>query len=87
MLASAWLVLAPDDVSLAAKMWQFFPHGLDDIWERLVVARTPSGAISYFQALAQVGMRHFVVQLLDPDDLETVQLLAGEVMPSISCEA
>ena len=81
------LILAADESALEAKVRRAFPRGLDDFWGRYLVARTPAGAVAYFQAFADAGIRYFVAQILDPQDEETVRLLAHEVAPRVRLPA
>ena len=66
-----------------AKVDRYFPNGLDQFWGRYLVARTPEGAIDYFQGFADAGIQSFVAQTLDPHDEETVRLLAERVAPAV----
>jgi hypothetical protein len=43
---------------------------------------TPAQAIAHYQALADAGMQYFLA-VVNGSDLETVRLLAEEVMPAI----
>jgi hypothetical protein len=81
---TTWLILAEDETALCAKVARYFPDGLDEMWRKLVIARTPEGGIAYYQAFADAGLRHFVVQVLDPADDETVRLLAERVAPAVT---
>ena len=78
-----WLILAEDEGAVRAKVERYFPQGLDEFWGKYLIARTPRGAIDYFQAFADAGLRYFVVQVLDPRDEETVRLLAETVAPKV----
>jgi alkanesulfonate monooxygenase SsuD/methylene tetrahydromethanopterin reductase-like flavin-dependent oxidoreductase (luciferase family) len=78
-----WLILAEDEGSVRRKVDRYFPDGLDNIWQRCVVAGTPEQVVPYYQSYADAGMQYFVVQVLDARDEETVRLLAREVMPRI----
>jgi alkanesulfonate monooxygenase SsuD/methylene tetrahydromethanopterin reductase-like flavin-dependent oxidoreductase (luciferase family) len=78
-----WVMLAEDDAAVQAKVARAFPRGLDYFWGKYLVARTPEGAIDYFQGFADAGIQYFVVQTLDPHDEETVRLLAERVAPVI----
>ena len=75
-----WLILAPDETALRAKVERYFPDG--QVWAR-AVARTPEGAIEYFQGLVDTGIQHFVVEFFDAQDEETVRLLAERVAPAV----
>ena len=48
-----------------------------------VVALTPAEAVPYFQSFADVGIQYFIVETLDATDVETIRLLAEEVVPHV----
>jgi alkanesulfonate monooxygenase SsuD/methylene tetrahydromethanopterin reductase-like flavin-dependent oxidoreductase (luciferase family) len=78
-----WLMLANDEAGVRRKLARYFPDGLDEVWQRAVVAGTPQQAVPYFQAYADAGMEYFVAQILDAGDDETMRLLAEEVAPRV----
>lgn len=78
-----WLLLAPDEPSLQAKVRRYFPDGPQGFWGAGLIARTPEGAIQYFQDYVDAGMQYFVVQTLDATDTESLRLLAQEVAPAL----
>jgi hypothetical protein len=43
---------------------------------------TPAQVAAYYRALVAAGIQYFIVQL-DGTDLETITLLAQEVMPAV----
>jgi alkanesulfonate monooxygenase SsuD/methylene tetrahydromethanopterin reductase-like flavin-dependent oxidoreductase (luciferase family) len=75
------LILAPNQVALAAKLARMFPQGLPD-WVGPVYA-TPEQAIEHYQERVEAGIQYFVVQLIDCTDEETLELLAQVVMPQV----
>jgi alkanesulfonate monooxygenase SsuD/methylene tetrahydromethanopterin reductase-like flavin-dependent oxidoreductase (luciferase family) len=81
---TTWLMLAESDDAVRAKVRRHFPDGLDEVWSKIVVARTPEEAIVYYRGFVDVGIRHFVVQSLDPEDDETIRLLAERVVPAVA---
>jgi alkanesulfonate monooxygenase SsuD/methylene tetrahydromethanopterin reductase-like flavin-dependent oxidoreductase (luciferase family) len=81
---TTWLMLGETEDAVRAKVARSFPGGLDEQWSTIVVARTPEEAIPYYQGFADAGMRHFVVQSLDPEDDETFRLLAERVVPAVA---
>lgn len=48
-----WVILAETEDDLAAKVKHSFPRGLDAFWGAYLVAKTPAGAIDYFQSYAE----------------------------------
>lgn len=80
---SHWVILAPDERAVAAKVARYFPDGLDQFWGAHLVAATPDDAARFFQGFIDAGIQYFVVQTLDPTDEETVRLLAHEVAPRV----
>ncbi len=48
-----------------------------------ILATTPERAAAYYQALAEIGIQYFVIQL-DANDHETIELIATDVMPAVA---
>ena len=44
---------------------------------------TPEGAAEYYQPYVDAGIDYFVVQTLDPDDVESISLATGELVPRL----
>lgn len=80
-LFTHWLVLAPDQGGVEAKIERYFPQGLDDFWGKYLVAGTPESVAPYFQAYVDAGIQYFVVQTLDPDDEESIALTTTSLAP------
>src|SRR5215212_3758154 len=59
-----WLILAEDEASVQRKVNNYFPDGLDSIWQRCVVAGTPEQIVVHYQSYADIGMHYFVAQVL-----------------------
>jgi len=78
-----WLMLAEDEAGVQRKLRHYFSDGLDDTWQRAVVAGTPAEVVSYYQSYADAGMQYFIAQTLDAGDHETIRLLAEEVAPHV----
>ncbi|GIW06734.1 MAG: LLM class F420-dependent oxidoreductase [Dehalococcoidia bacterium] len=82
---TGWLILAPDEDALRAKTARLVPEGLErrfsGPWRGFGVALTVEQAVSYYRDLADAGITYFVAELLDADDLETIELLARHVAP------
>jgi alkanesulfonate monooxygenase SsuD/methylene tetrahydromethanopterin reductase-like flavin-dependent oxidoreductase (luciferase family) len=78
-----WLVLAPDESTVQAKVTRYFPHGLDAFWGAYLVAGTPETVARYYQEYVDAGIQYFVFQTLDPTDEETVRLAAEQLLPRL----
>ncbi len=81
---TSWLLLAESEVAAQAKLARYYPGGLTEIQRMTRVATTPEGAVAYYQALADAGIRHFVIQSQDATDHETYRLLATTVAPHVN---
>lgn len=79
-----WVILAPNPSAVERKVQRYFPNGLDAFWGSFLVAGTPANVAEYYQGYVDAGIRHFVVQTLDPDDEETIALGATEMLPMMS---
>ena len=75
-----WLILAPSEAAVAAKVRRYFPDGLDAFWGAYLVAGTPAAVASHYQGFVDAGIAYFVLQTLDPHDEETVALAATELV-------
>ena len=51
-----------------------------------LLAGTPSEIIAYHRPLISAGVRYFMGHLSRHDDLETIELLAQEVLPELGGE-
>jgi alkanesulfonate monooxygenase SsuD/methylene tetrahydromethanopterin reductase-like flavin-dependent oxidoreductase (luciferase family) len=80
---SHWLLLAPDESALAAKVARYFPDGRDAFWGKYLVAGTPQSAAAYYQPYVDAGIEYFVAQTLDPDDVESMSLTIDELLPRL----
>ena len=80
---TSWLMLAPTESAARAKLAHYYPEGLNEEQQFSRVVGTPAQVASYYQALINAGMEYFVVQILDAADIETIELLAREVMPRV----
>jgi alkanesulfonate monooxygenase SsuD/methylene tetrahydromethanopterin reductase-like flavin-dependent oxidoreductase (luciferase family) len=78
-----WLVLAPDEAAVQAKVNRYFPDGLDAFWGAYLVAGTPETVARYYQEYVDAGIQYFVFQTLDPTDEETVCLAAEDLLPRL----
>jgi alkanesulfonate monooxygenase SsuD/methylene tetrahydromethanopterin reductase-like flavin-dependent oxidoreductase (luciferase family) len=75
------LILAETPAAIQAKLDQF-PKALLASMEQTVVATTPGEAIKRIQALVDVGFQYFVCTI-SGNDVETLNLLAQQVIPNI----
>ncbi|MCC6314360.1 MAG: LLM class flavin-dependent oxidoreductase [Thermomicrobiales bacterium] len=78
-----WLLLAPDEAAVAAKVARYFPNGLDPFWGAQLIAGTPELAAAYYQGFVDAGIDYFIVQTLDPSDEETLVLATERVLPML----
>ena len=81
---TSWLMLAPTEAEAIAKRDRYYPNGLNDEQQYSRVVGTPEQVAAYYQGLVDAGLQYFVVQILDAADLETVELLANELVPRVS---
>jgi alkanesulfonate monooxygenase SsuD/methylene tetrahydromethanopterin reductase-like flavin-dependent oxidoreductase (luciferase family) len=77
------IILASTEEEATRKRNRFYPHGLTETQQRTRVIGTPEQVIPHYQALADAGVQHFVIQSLDASDHETFELLAREVVPGV----
>jgi alkanesulfonate monooxygenase SsuD/methylene tetrahydromethanopterin reductase-like flavin-dependent oxidoreductase (luciferase family) len=80
---TGWLVMAPDEAALKAKIERFFPNGSERARAGMLVDGTPDAIIQHYRERAEAGIQYFVVQTLDATDTETLELLANDVMPYV----
>lgn len=73
------LVLAETHHALRAKL-DAIPEDARAFFHSSLIAGTPSEIIVHYQSLIDAGVQYFIVTLLE-QDLETLQLLAEQVMP------
>ena len=81
---TSWLMLAPTEAEAAAKRDRYYPDGLNEEQQHSRVVGTPDQVAAYYQGLVDAGLQYFVVQILDASDLETVELLANELVPRVT---
>lgn len=80
---TGWLIMAPDEASLQAKLDHYFPDGTERARAGMLVDGTPEQIIQHYRERAEAGIQYFVVQTLDATDTETLELLANEVIPNV----
>jgi alkanesulfonate monooxygenase SsuD/methylene tetrahydromethanopterin reductase-like flavin-dependent oxidoreductase (luciferase family) len=81
---TSWLMLAPTEAEAIAKRDRYYPNGLNEEQQYSRVIGTPEQVAAYYQGLVNAGLEYFVVQILDASDLETVELLAKELIPRVT---
>lgn len=82
---TGWLILAPTEAEVQAKLRNIYPDGIPDTLAYLgVLAGTPEQIAAHYQQRRDAGIDYFVVQVVDGTDRETVTLLANEVVPQVS---
>lgn len=84
---TGWLLLAENAPKLRAKVERYAPDGLasrfSGEWAGFAMAATPEQAVAYYAERRAAGVQYFVIQTLDASDLETVHLLAEDVIPRV----
>ena len=80
---TSWVMLGETEVAAAAKVARYYPNGMSETQRRTRLVATPESAVAAFQALADAGIRHFVVQSQDATDHETYRLLSEAVIPHV----
>ena len=80
---TSWLFLAESEAEARRKLERFHPHGLTEVQKLTRVVGTPESVAPHYQALADAGIQHFVVQTQDAADVETIRLLATELAPRV----
>ncbi len=80
---TSWLMLAATESAAHAKLSHYYPDGINEEQRFSRVAGTPAQVAAYYQRLVDAGMEYFVVQTLDAADVETIELLAREVIPAV----
>lgn len=74
-----WVILAPDEEEATAKLRRYFPNGLDSFWGQSLVWGTPEKVARHYGRFVEVGIQYFVVQTVDPEDIETIGMFADVV--------
>ena len=84
---TSWLMLASTASAARAKLADYYPPGINEEQRFSRVVGTPTRVAAYYQELVDAGMQYFVVQTLDAADVETIELLAREVIPAVKSAA
>lgn len=80
---TSWVILARTDAEANAKLDRYYPQGLTPAQRATRVVGSPATVAAHYRALAAAGIEHFICQTQDAEDLETIELLATEVMPQL----
>ncbi len=83
-LFNHWVMVAPTEDAVRAKIQRYFPNGLDEFWGKYLVAGTPEHVAEMFQSYVDAGIQHIVCQVLDAEDFETFELLMKSVSPALN---
>jgi hypothetical protein len=76
------LVIAASAADVAAKIERHIPRWIRDLARDTIVAGTPAEAIAHYERLIGAGLQHFIAFVYG-NDVETVRLLAEEVIPEV----
>jgi alkanesulfonate monooxygenase SsuD/methylene tetrahydromethanopterin reductase-like flavin-dependent oxidoreductase (luciferase family) len=76
------LVIARTAGHLTEKIERFLPFWVRDLTRDTIVAGTPTEVIAHFQRLMRAGLQYFIAFIYG-NDLETLRLLAEEVVPEV----
>ena len=80
---TAWLMIAETEAEAQAKLARYYPNGLTEDQRYSRVVGTPETVAAYYRAMVAAGVQHFVCQIQDAADTETIRLLADEVVPRV----
>jgi alkanesulfonate monooxygenase SsuD/methylene tetrahydromethanopterin reductase-like flavin-dependent oxidoreductase (luciferase family) len=80
---TSWIFLAETEGEARRKLERSHPQGLTEVQTLTRVVGTPESVAPHYQALADAGIQHFVVQTQDAADTETIRLLATELAPRV----
>jgi alkanesulfonate monooxygenase SsuD/methylene tetrahydromethanopterin reductase-like flavin-dependent oxidoreductase (luciferase family) len=76
------LVIAETTSGLTDKIERFLPLWVRDITQDTIVAGSPADVIAHFERLVRAGLQYFIAFVYG-NDLETIRLLAEEVVPEV----
>ena len=76
------LVIATSAADLAAKIERYVPPWVRELSHDALVAGTPTEVIAHYERLVRAGLQYFIAFVYG-NDLETIRLLAEEVMPEV----
>jgi alkanesulfonate monooxygenase SsuD/methylene tetrahydromethanopterin reductase-like flavin-dependent oxidoreductase (luciferase family) len=76
------LVIADTADGLTDKIERFLPVWVQDLTRDTIVAGVPTDVIAHFERLVRAGLQYFIAFVYG-NDLETIRLLAEEVVPEV----
>jgi alkanesulfonate monooxygenase SsuD/methylene tetrahydromethanopterin reductase-like flavin-dependent oxidoreductase (luciferase family) len=76
------LVLATTAAGVAAKIDRYVPAWVRDLGRDTIIAGTPADAVAYYERLIATGLQYFIAFVYG-NDVETLRLLAQEVIPKL----
>jgi alkanesulfonate monooxygenase SsuD/methylene tetrahydromethanopterin reductase-like flavin-dependent oxidoreductase (luciferase family) len=76
------LVIAKTAGNLTEKIEHFLPAWVRELTRDTIVAGTPTDVIAHFERLMRAGLQYFIAFVYG-NDLETIRLLAEEVIPEV----
>jgi alkanesulfonate monooxygenase SsuD/methylene tetrahydromethanopterin reductase-like flavin-dependent oxidoreductase (luciferase family) len=76
------LIIAESNARVAEKVDRYLPAWVREITTQSIVAGTPDDAIAHFSRLLGAGLQYFIAFVYG-NDLETIRLLAEEVVPEV----
>jgi alkanesulfonate monooxygenase SsuD/methylene tetrahydromethanopterin reductase-like flavin-dependent oxidoreductase (luciferase family) len=77
------VLLAETPEALRAKLERSPHQGFLKFFASSALVGTPGEAVAYYRSLIEAGVRYFIAGLLG-DDVETIRLLAEQVMPELA---
>ncbi len=80
---TSWVFVADTDREAKAKLGRHHPQPLSDVQRITRIAGNPETVAAVYQELIDAGFEYFVVQTQDASDLESITLLATEVIPRL----
>lgn len=80
---TSWVFVAESDREAKAKLDRHHPAPLTDVQRISRIWGSPETVASVYQELLDAGFEYFVVQTQDASDLESITLLATEVIPRL----
>jgi alkanesulfonate monooxygenase SsuD/methylene tetrahydromethanopterin reductase-like flavin-dependent oxidoreductase (luciferase family) len=80
---TSWVYVAETDREAKAKLARHHPAPLTDVQRITRVAGSPETVAAVYQELIDAGFEYFVAQTQDASDLESIRLLATEVIPRL----
>jgi alkanesulfonate monooxygenase SsuD/methylene tetrahydromethanopterin reductase-like flavin-dependent oxidoreductase (luciferase family) len=80
---TSWVFVAATDREARAKLDRYHPAPLTDVQRITRIAGSPETVAAVYQELIDAGFEYFVVQTQDASDLESITLLATEVIPRL----